>query len=235
VTDDRELGGLDPYDLLDREAARLDAHFSSITGDAWARPSRCAGWTTRDVLCHLTSSEDYHRACLDHTVQQFFAAGSARGLDSLEAWNDDGIRQFDGAATDEVVEQWRTRNAASRAGFRAAEGTLIDTSIGDYPCRWQASHVALELATHADDIGVPERDDEAAARVAWRARVSRFALAEAKPEISVERLAEGTTRVSGQGEQVELGDGELVEAVAARLDEHSRLSATERALLSSTP
>jgi hypothetical protein len=27
----------------------------------------------------------------------------------------------------------------------------VDTSVGDYPCRWQAFHVAAELATHADD------------------------------------------------------------------------------------
>ena len=37
---------------------------------------------------------------------------------------------------------------------------MVDTSTGDYPCRWQAVHVAAELATHADDIGVPIRLDQ---------------------------------------------------------------------------
>ena len=31
----------------------------------------------------------------------------------------------------------------------------MDSSIGDYPGRWQAFHVAAELASHADDVGVP--------------------------------------------------------------------------------
>src|SRR5208283_5425490 len=43
-------------------------------------------------------------------------------------------------------------------------------------CRWQAVHVAAELATHADDIGVPVTHDERTERTAWRARYSRFAL-----------------------------------------------------------
>ncbi len=235
MTDDHHLHGLDPYDLLDAEAARLAAHFATLDDLGYAQPSRCEGWSVRDVLCHLASSEEYHHACLEKMVQAFFAAGTEKGLDSLEAWNDDGIRTFDGVDTVSVLEQWRTRNAETRRGFRAADGGNIDTSIGDYPGRWQAFHVALELATHADDVGVPVDASERRSRTEWRAGVSRFALAESKPDLTVERMPDGRTRIAGQGRSVEVDDSELVEAVAARLDDTSRLDEAGRALLSATP
>ncbi len=36
------LGDADPYDLMDREAARLDAFFASLPAEAWSRPSACS-------------------------------------------------------------------------------------------------------------------------------------------------------------------------------------------------
>jgi mycothiol maleylpyruvate isomerase-like protein len=54
VADGRELAGLDPFALLDGEAERLDAFFSGLGESGWNRASRCAGWTVRDVLGHLT-------------------------------------------------------------------------------------------------------------------------------------------------------------------------------------
>jgi hypothetical protein len=110
----------------------------------------------------------------------------------------------------------------------------VDTSVGDYPSRWQAFHVAAELATHADDISVPVTHDEQQERTAWRARYSRFALAEAKPQLEITHAGARTT-VTGGPDTVELGDDELVEAVMGRLDQASRLSATHRALLSMMP
>src|SRR5258708_2576229 len=86
-SDDRELAGLDPFALLDGEAERLDAFFSGLGESGWNRASRCAGWTVRDVLGHLTHGEDYHRACLDGTVTAFLArfAGGGTDLDSVNA------------------------------------------------------------------------------------------------------------------------------------------------------
>jgi uncharacterized protein (TIGR03083 family) len=88
MTDDRELAGLDPFALLDTEAGRLDAYLSGLGESGWKRASRCAGWTVRDVLGHLTAGEDYHRACLDGTVASFlarFAGGGGTDLDSVNA------------------------------------------------------------------------------------------------------------------------------------------------------
>lgn len=64
MTDDRELAGLDPFAPLDTEAGRLDAFLSGLGEAGWRRPSRCAGWTVRNVLGHLAAGDDYHRACV---------------------------------------------------------------------------------------------------------------------------------------------------------------------------
>ncbi len=233
TTDDRELDGLDPYVLLDAEAGRIHEHLAALPEAGWGEPSRCAGWSVRDVLCHLASSEGYHRACLDHDVAAFFAAGAAEGLDSLAGWNERGIRELDGIMNLDVLEQWRHSNAETRRGFREADGSDIDSSIGAYPARWQAFHVASELATHADDMRVPVSAAERDARREWRAHVSRFALAEAKPEASVTTTG-GLTTVTSADTTVSVDDDLLIDGVAARLPADA-LDAAARSLLSVTP
>jgi len=121
----------------------------------WKRASRCAGWTVRDVLGHLTASEDYHRACLDGTVAAFLAGFAERGGTDLDSVNALGVAGYADLSPAQVLARWRAASADNRRRFRERGDGVVDTSIGDYPCRWQAIHVAAELATHADDIGVP--------------------------------------------------------------------------------
>ncbi len=234
MTDDRELGGLDPFALLDREAGRLDAYLSGLGESGWERASRCAGWTVRDVLGHLAAGEDYHRACLDGTVAGFLVRFAERGATDLDSVNALGVADYAALPPAEALARWRAADADNRRRFRERGDGVVDTSIGDYPCRWQAFHVAAELATHADDIGVPVTPGEQAERTAWRARYSRFALAEAKPQLRI-RPAGARTAVTSGPDTVELDDNELIEAVMGRLDETSGLSATLRALLSMMP
>ena len=68
----------------------------------------------------------------------------------------------------------------------------------------------------------------------WRARYSRFALAEAKPHLRIQATGVGTLVTDGS-DTVEVNDRELVEAVMSRLDETSRLNAKLRKLLSIMP
>jgi uncharacterized protein (TIGR03083 family) len=234
MTDDRELAGLDPFALLDTEAGRLDAFLSGLGEAGWKRASRCAGWSVRDVLGHLAASEDYHRACLDGTVAAYLAGFAARGGTDLDSVNALGVADFAGLAPAEALARWRAASADNRRRFRERGAGAVDTSIGDYPCRWQAVHVAAELATHADDIGVPVAHDEHAERTAWRARYSRFALAEAKPHLEI-RHADARTTVTDGPASAELDDEELIEAVMGRLDQTSGFSAELRALLSMMP
>ena len=81
--DPSHLDGFDPYDALDAEAARLEAHLGTLDEDGWAAPSRCSGWTVRDVVAHLAATERYHAACFDGRVATIIEEGMAAGLTSL--------------------------------------------------------------------------------------------------------------------------------------------------------
>jgi hypothetical protein len=113
------------------------------------------------------------------------------GANSLDEFNEAGVALYADTSTVEMLVAWRRQSADSRAGFRAADGTDIDSSIGSYPGRSQAFHVAYELAIHADDMGAPIGADESDDRQRWLAGVSRFALTERKDDVSVERSGDG--------------------------------------------
>jgi len=234
MADDEDLAGLDPYELMAIEASRLDQFFASAGAGEWSKPTRCEGWSVRDVLAHLAATEDYHRACLDGTVKQFVADVGAKGGVDLASANEIGVRAFDDRTPEQILETWRARNAENRAGFRARDGGDVDSSIGTYPARRQAFHIAFELATHADDVGVPVSGGEAAYRTGWLARFSRSALEELKPDLTIE-ATNGRAHVKGEGVDVELADEQFVQAVAARLPVDSAIDGGTAAILSATP
>ncbi|HTD50808.1 MAG TPA: maleylpyruvate isomerase family mycothiol-dependent enzyme [Acidimicrobiia bacterium] len=234
MTDDRDLDGLDPYDLMDTEAGRLDRYFVGLDDAAWARPSRCDGWSVRDVLAHLVSSEQYNAACLDGRVAEFLGTLGARGATDLTSANELGIRDLDDRSTAQLISEWRAANGQTRSGFRARDGGDVDSSIGAYRARWQAFHLAFELAVHADDVGVPVSAAEADARLAWQTRFGRFALKELNKDLEIE-AGDGVNRVRGDGLDIEVTDAVFVAAVAARIGDDSPLDADARAVLSATP
>lgn len=235
MTDDTELPGLDPYGLFDREAARIAAHLERLPDDEWHRPSRCEGWSVRDVAAHLLATESYHRACLAGTVKQLKAEMGEKGATDLASANEIGIREQDGKSNQELLAQWRESNAGTRDAFRQRGDGLVDSSIGDYPARWQTFHLATELAVHADDMYVPVTPDEADERRRWRATFSRFALSESKPDVEVSVVTEGRTRVRRGDDSIEVADDVLIEGVASRLDAASGVDDTTRDILSATP
>jgi hypothetical protein len=106
--------------------------------------------------------------------------------------------------------------------------------VGAYPARWQAFHLAFELATHADDVAVPVTGEEAAARNAWQACFGRFALKELKPDIVID-AHDGHTHVRSGDVDVDVSDEQFVQAVAARLPADSGLDGDAAAALSATP
>lgn len=234
MVDDADLLGLDPYDLMDAETARLDRYFSNLDDSAWSQPSRCEGWSVRDVLAHLLSSEQYNGASLAGTVGEFLASVGARGATDLTSANDLGIRELDDQMPSQLLDAWRVVSAQTRAGFRGRDGGDVDTSIGAYPARWQAFHLAFELAVHADDVGVPVTAAEQRARIAWQAQFGRFALKELNADLEI-KGGDGTTQIRGDGLDVELADADFVQAVAARMGDDGPLDAEQRALLSATP
>ena len=225
------LAGLEPYGELGFEAARLEAFFESLADADWERPSRCEGWSTRDMLAHLASAEGYHHACLDDELDAFVQRYVDAGGTDIGSFNEIGIREYDDKAPPEILRTWRAASAETRRRMRERDGGTMTTMVPDYPVRQQAFHVASELATHADDIGVPVSPDEEARRTAWRAPFSRFVLAEESRDVVVEPH-DGEHVVRAGGVEARLSDHDFVEAVAGRLPPGHALPDALRAALS---
>jgi hypothetical protein len=188
----------------------------------------------RDLLAHLASTEGYHRACLDDTLDAFVKRGLEAGASDLAGFNEWGIRAYDDRTESEILAEWQRDRADTTRRMRARDGGTMTTMVPDYPVRLQAFHTATELATHADDVGVPVAPAEAAARTDWRARFNRFALAEGGRDVEVV-ARDGRNRVRAAGAEGELSDADFVEAVAGRLPADYPLASELRAALALAP
>ena len=231
MPDDSELAEINPYDLMESEAARLEFYFGSLRGGDWDEPSACAGWSVKDVLAHLAGGEEYNRACLTDSVGTMFEGYAARGATDVHSFNALGVSDRKDKSPADLLDEFQRENGDTRADMRRRDGQDMPTAVGAYPVRWQAWHLASELATHADDVGVPtthKREEET--RRDWRARFARFALAEAKPDVEVQLLDDGTW-VRANGVEATLTDDQLIDAVNARLPAESPVSPTLRETL----
>src|SRR5690349_24146523 len=108
-----------PFDIFDTEAARLDGFFSGLAeGDTeWQRPSRCAGWSVRDVLAHLSGEEMYNHACLNDDLAGFFALLKREGVgdDGFGRFNEWCVQARSGLPVDEVLAEWRAASSQTRS------------------------------------------------------------------------------------------------------------------------
>ncbi|WP_019634239.1 maleylpyruvate isomerase family mycothiol-dependent enzyme [Actinomadura atramentaria] len=215
--DESALDGLDPFDILDAEAARLDAYFTVLDGAEWDVPSRDEGWSRRDVLAHLAGEELYNHACLNDDLDGFAAEMERAGVQGLDEFNAWSVETRRGLPVAEVVAEWRRKNGDTRRRMRAlGPAATLPTMSGPYPVRLQTFHYAVEYATHGDDIDVPVAPDERAARAAWRARFGLFALAERGAPVEVAELPDGY-RVSLDGVSADLSPAEFADATVRRL------------------
>ena len=231
MPDDSVLAEHDPYDLMDAEAARLEAWFGGLGPEDWEQPSACAGWSVQDVLAHLGFGEEYNAACFDEDLPAFFERYTSRGATDMDGFNGLGVSDRAGRSAAELLDEWRSGCARTRSELRRRDGGDMTTGAGAYPARWQAWHLASELATHADDIGLPETAEEADGRLAWRVQFARFALDEMRPEVTVEPGPDGFTVRAGEGEVV-LDEAGLVDAVNGRLPADHPIDPALRPILS---
>ena len=182
----------------------------------------------------LAAVEEYHHACLDDALGPLFEQGMAAGVADLHGWNAHGVEvRADRPALD-VVAEWRVADAETRRRLRERDGGEMATSVGPYSVRWQAFHIASELATHGDDLWVPVDPTEQHARLAWRVPFSRFSLSESKPDVETEAV-DGGTRVRADEHEAVLDDLTFVEAVAGRLPDDTEVDPEIVEALSTAP
>ena len=228
-----DLPGYDPFAIFDAEAGRLDRFFGSLEGGAWRRPSRCGGWSVRDVLAHLAGQEAYNHACLNDDLDAFFAWLRREGVagEGFGEFNQWCVRTRRDVAVSEVLAEWRAANTVTRQRMRLlGRAGMLQTSAGPYPAGLQALHYSSELATHADDVGVPVSPAEVGARTRWRAAFGAFALREQDRPVTV-ALTGGSVRTSYQGQDAELSEHDFVEATVCRLPDDAPVPAPLRAIL----
>lgn len=206
---------LDPFDLLDTEAERVARFFES--GPDWNKPTRCVGWSVRDLLAHIDAVEVYHTACLDDAVPALLEEWGKKGATDLDSANDLGVRERRELPVDEVLASWRERNLEVRRRIReCGRDGKMGSSVGPYPCGLMAFHVASEYATHGDDLAIEMSATERDARTQWRAKISEFAIEENEKPVTFE--AKGDSYVVRTGDkEATLPVADFVEAVTGRL------------------
>ncbi len=144
------------------------------------------------MVAHLSTDEVYNQACVDGTLDQLPSASG------LSGWNARGVRVRRAMGPLEVLQEWESRQALVRRawGKIGLDGT-IDTSIGRYPLRLQAWHLAREYAIHADDIRVRMSELERRVQLRWRIAFGLFAAREEGEPVDAELV----------GDQVQLRQG----------------------------
>jgi uncharacterized protein (TIGR03083 family) len=202
----------DPFSTLDSEINRLNTFLTSLDPQDWKSPTRCEGWSIRDMVAHLDSDEEYNEACLNDTVKTFIA-----NFTSLDDFNDRQIQKRAHLSHEEILHRWRDRQAYVRKkweelGLKAK----IPTFIGPYPLHAQIWHITSEYATHADDMGVPVPPPDQNPRLMWRFQFAAFAVQEKKSPPGIARKGNRMMIFSDE-HRLSLSEEDFVSAVSARL------------------
>ncbi|MGD2185614.1 MAG: maleylpyruvate isomerase family mycothiol-dependent enzyme [Desulfobacterales bacterium] len=202
----------DPFSTLDSEINRLTNFFSSLGPQGWKSPTRCEGWTVRDMVAHLDSDEEYNQACLNDTVGSLIA-----DFNCLDEFNNRQIQKRAQLSNAEILSQWRDRQSRVRDAWeKLGLKAKIPTFIGPYPLHAQIWHITSEYATHADDMSVSVLSADQAPRLRWRFQFSAFAVQEKKNPPGLARKGNRMMVFTDQ-HCLALSEKEFVSAVSARL------------------
>ena len=236
MVDDADLQGLDPYDLMQAEAARLDRFFAGLDDAAWSQPSRCAAG--RCVTCWRICSRPSSTTLRVSTgpSRDFLASVGAKGATDLDvartSWASVSSTT---SSTAELLDEWRARERGTPSRVFAT-ATAATSTRAWAPIR----HAGRPSTSRSSWRRMPttsvfrSRRRRSGRRNAWQAQFGRFALKELNKDLEI-KAGNGATQVRGDGIDVELPDAVFVQAVAARLGDDGPLDAEQRALLSATP
>ncbi len=163
-----------------RQQRRLVDTLAALTPGQWERPSRCDGWSARDVAVHLHGV---------HGFWQFSAAQGLKGAPTRFLATFDPVAsppRMVAAATpmsnDELVDQMRTSTAALEAQWRSfteADWTaLAEAPPGHISISAVVHHALWDSWIHERDIMLPlgitpaVEDDEVAASLRYVAALA---------------------------------------------------------------
>ena len=129
-----------------RQRRRLATLLSSLSPDQWSHASRCEGWTVRDVIVHLDSTNFFWRASIAAgvagTPTQFLAtfdpvASPAALVDQTPDDAPTVLAKFV-ASTDALVAQWESLDAAGWTAQAEAPPGHISVSALSHHALWDS-------------------------------------------------------------------------------------------------
>lgn len=246
--------GVDPVITLDgspadiarsviRQRRRLAETVASFTDDQWAHPSRCAGWSSRDVISHLETTNTFWSysigAGLRGEPTQFLAT-----FDPV-ATPAELVAGSSGVAASEVLDRFVASTDALLGLLESLDGdgwsTLAEAPPGHISISALAHHALWDSWVHERDILLPmgvspaEEADEIAACLRYVAALGpalalnrgisatgTLAIEVSNPDLSIVVDIDGRVAVrSGDGEVAAdlrlAGDAvDLLEALSIR-------------------
>ena len=243
-----ELDG-DPFAVVEptvRQRRRLVATLASFGDAEWEHPSRCAGWTTRDVVVHLDTTNSFWAASIQAGTQ----GQPTRFLTDFDPVASPA--QHVAAAGERHHAEVFERFAESTEAFAAIAASLTPREVADAVAEAPPGHISVSGVLHHAlwDAWIHERDillplgtepvvepDEVAASLRYAAalgpalaltrgqhRPTRLTVRATDPAVRFDvvvddRVEVHTVESSGPATDLELtGDAvELLEALSIRL------------------
>jgi uncharacterized protein (TIGR03083 family) len=150
-------GPRDQLQPLTRQRRRMEAMLAELADDEWMTPSRCVGWTTRDVVAHLVGVNIFWHASvvagLAGTPTRVLAAFDPASTPSLM------VDRMSSRSRHEVLDEFVTTNEAflGVVGELSDEGwsAIAESPQGHVPIRLVAQHALWDCWVHERDIAVP--------------------------------------------------------------------------------
>jgi uncharacterized protein (TIGR03083 family) len=147
----------DQREPFTRQRLRMMAMLAELTDEQWAVPSRCDGWTTRDVVAHLVD------------VNTFWHSSIVAGLAGEPSRV---LAGFDPATTPPLLVSWMSALGSSEVleKFVATSQALLDdvgtmtddgwemsaeSPAGHVPIRLVVQHALWDCWIHERDIAIP--------------------------------------------------------------------------------
>jgi uncharacterized protein (TIGR03084 family) len=167
---------------LAEQQAELDSLINPTDEAAWAKPSRCDGWSVSDVVLHLAQTNEMALASLDHALDAYYARmlEHAGRIWPPTANVDDGagamVDKERGAPPADVYRRWRDGVDALMKAFADADPhDRVPWVAGTLSAHTLSTTRLAETWIHTNDVAfgvgvaLPSPDRlKYIARLAWR-------------------------------------------------------------------
>ena len=147
----------DQRDTLIRQRRRMVDELASRTDEEWRTPSRCEGWTAKDVVAHLGTTNDFWRL----SIEAGLAGAPSRLLVGFDpkltpAALVEAVRALSPA---ETFERFATSTSSLCDAVDALDvtgwATIAEAPPGHVPIRVMAHHAVWDAWVHERDILLP--------------------------------------------------------------------------------